>query len=290
MKKANTGWDELVRMWLHGTPESTQYVYRPVIQHFLLTVKKKQINRIGVKELQNYADEFAGQKPRTIKRKLTTVSSLFNFAEKLGIIRWNPCRALRLPKIPSDLAERILPAEEIHRMIKMEPDRRNKVLLTILYVAGIRASEASGLRWIDCQQRKDGGQITVLGKGQKMRSIRLSSKTWQALQSIKPDDARPQDPVFLCDTKTKRKGPDEVLKLPLSRMRISTIVREAAERAGIEAHVSAHWMRHGHATHAMDNGVPLALISQTLGHESIESTARYLHANPDQSSATSFKI
>jgi integrase/recombinase XerD len=277
-----SNWDELIAMWLHGMPASTQSVYRPVIQHFRLTVGRKPIGRIGLKELQQYADQFVHQKPRTIARKICTVKSLWEFAEKTGVIRFNPARALRTPKIPSDLAEKILPADMIRKMIRMEPKSRNKVLLTILYAAGIRASEAVGLRWMDCVRRKGkGGQITVLGKGSKTRSIVLSPKTWNTLLSIKPKDAKPKDPVFV-----SREGENK----PLDRTHVSRIVREAAERAGIEAHVSAHWLRHGHATHAMDNGVSLPLIAQTMGHESLETTARYLHVNPDASSAAYFNI
>jgi integrase/recombinase XerD len=179
------------------------------------------------------------------------------------------------------LAEKILEAKDIKRMIHMEPDPRNRVLLRVLYGAGIRASEASGLRWMDLQERKEGGQITVLGKGAKTRSILLSQKTWDSLQSIRPANAKPEWPVFV-----SREGSTDAI----DRTRVSHIVTEAAVRAGIEAKVSAHWMRHGHATHALDAGTDLTVISRTLGHQSIVTTMRYLHARPNQSSATSLGV
>ena len=62
------------------------------------------------------------------------------------------------------------------------------------------------------------------------------------------------------------------------------IVRTAAERVGIEAPVSPHWFRHAHASHALDRGAPIHLVQATLGHASITTTGRYLHARPADSS------
>ncbi len=63
------------------------------------------------------------------------------------------------------------------------------------------------------------------------------------------------------------------------------IVREAAHRVGIEGNVSPHWLRHSHASHSLERGAPIHLVQKTLGHSSIATTGRYLHANPADSSA-----
>jgi integrase/recombinase XerD len=65
------------------------------------------------------------------------------------------------------------------------------------------------------------------------------------------------------------------------------IVRRAAERAELEAQgkVSPHWLRHAHATHALEPGAPIHLMQATLGHASVATTRRYLHARPTDSSA-----
>ena len=62
------------------------------------------------------------------------------------------------------------------------------------------------------------------------------------------------------------------------------IVRQAAARASIDLAVSPHWMRHAHASHALDRGAPIHLVQATLGHASITTTGRYLHARPKDSS------
>ncbi len=61
--------------------------------------------------------------------------------------------------------------------------------------------------------------------------------------------------------------------------------RQAAARAGIDGKVSPHWLRHAHASHALERGAPVALVLDTLGHSSVSTTNGYLHARPNDSSA-----
>lgn len=63
------------------------------------------------------------------------------------------------------------------------------------------------------------------------------------------------------------------------------IVGRPAWRAGIGKAVSTHWLRHAHASHALDRGAPIHLVQSTLGHASVATTGRYLHARPADSSA-----
>lgn len=70
-----------------------------------------------------------------------------------------------------------------------------------------------------------------------------------------------------------------------ARVQEWNIVRQAADRAGIEKNVSPHWLRHAHASHALDRGAPVHLVKDTLGHASLATTSRYAHANPGDSSA-----
>jgi integrase/recombinase XerD len=71
----------------------------------------------------------------------------------------------------------------------------------------------------------------------------------------------------------------------LDRGRVRTIVRAAAERAGIAGPVTTHFLRHSHASHSLDHGAPLSPVRGTLGHASISTTSAYLHARPGDSSA-----
>ncbi|PSB24244.1 tyrosine-type recombinase/integrase [Chlorogloea sp. CCALA 695] len=73
-------------------------------------------------------------------------------------------------------------------------------------------------------------------------------------------------------------------------MQVNRIVKAAAKRVpGLEEtvaeNVSPHWLRHAHASHAMDRGAPVHLVKETLGHAKIATTERYLHARPTDSSS-----
>jgi integrase/recombinase XerD len=269
-------WSHMIGMWLHGRPQSTCGIYRPEVAKFGERVGWKPIGQINLEDLQNYAIELMpDQKPRTIRRKLATVKSLLTFCHRTGLIAFNPGAALRMPAAPNDLAEKILTEKQVRQLIASEPNRRNKILLRVLYSSAIRASEAAGLRWVDVRPRNERtGQITVLGKGGKTRTIKLPAKVWQSLEGIRPKNAAPEQPVF-----QRADGG------PMDRTFVTKIVARAAHRANIRLRVSSHWLRHAHASHSLARGAPLVLIQRTLGHTSLDTTNRYLHINPEDSSS-----
>ena len=147
----------------------------------------------------------------------------------------------------------------------------------LLYASGMRISELCGLSWRDLQPAGDTGQVTVFGKGGQTRAIRLPCSVWRQLVSLKPADAAPPDPVFLSGKPpgTRRLQPRTALR----------IVRAASKRANLDEPVSPHWLRHAHASHALDRGAPIHLVQATLGHANINTTSLYLHARPQDSSS-----
>jgi integrase/recombinase XerD len=159
-------------------------------------------------------------------------------------------------------------------MIALERVPRNRAILLTLYAGGFRVSEVCDLNWSDLQGRDTAGQITVFGKGGKTRTILMPESVWNALMSLR-GDAKDNAPVF-----RSRKGGH------LDESQVWRIVRQAARRAGIEKEVSCHWLRHAHASHALDRGAPIHLVQATLGHSSISTTGRYLHARPTESSSS----
>ena len=145
-------------------------------------------------------------------------------------------------------------------MIGLGPNKRNRALLKLLYVAGLRVSKVTQLQWFSLQPRDIRGQVLVYGKGSKTRAI--------------------DEPVF---TSRKKNG-------HLKEMQVNRIVKAAAKRVpGLEQTVadavSPHWLRHAHASHAMDRGAPVHLVKETLGHANIATTGRYLHARLTDSSS-----
>src|SRR6185437_9758107 len=148
-----------------------------------------------------------------------------------------------------------------------------RVLLRLLYAAGLRVSEACGLLWRNCRARGDAGQITVFGKNGRTRSIALTAPVWNELNQLR-GTAGAEEPVF-----RSRGGKS------LDRGRVRVILRRAAQQAGVNEPISPHWLRHAHASHALDHGAPIHLVQATLGHCSVATTSSYLHARPGDSSA-----
>ncbi|MEN6371749.1 MAG: tyrosine-type recombinase/integrase [Armatimonadota bacterium] len=205
---------------------------------------------------------------------MSAVKSFLSFAYRIGYTPFNVGAPVKAPSVKNRLAERILSESDIQRIIALEPNTRNRVLLTLLYASGGRVSELCALTWKDTQERKDGGQVTLYGKGGKTRAVLLSEPTWKTLQSIRID-TDPESPIFV-----SRKGRGH-----LDTSQVHRIVRAAARRAGIESNVSPHWFRHAHASHALDRGCPIHLVQATLGHASVATTGKYTHARPNESSS-----
>jgi site-specific recombinase XerD len=263
----------LIEIWLHGRSPHTQRAYAADVAR-LLSRTGKPLAALTLADLQSFADSLAGLSPASRYRALSAVKSLLAFAHRTGYLPFDVGGALRLPIIRGRLAERILPEAGVHRMLSLEPNERNRAILTLLYASGVRVSELCGLRWRDVQASGDSAQITVFGKGGKTRAIRLPASVWKLLADLRAG-AGDGAPVF----RSRKKGG---ALMPVAVLRV---VRRAARRAGIDAPVSPHWLRHAHASHALDRGAPIHLVQATLGHASITTTGRYLHARPADSSS-----
>ncbi|BAZ39448.1 integrase family protein [Calothrix sp. NIES-4101] len=261
---------KLIDMWLHGRPLSTQSEYRRDIKCFL-EFTEKPLPEQKLEDLQRYAVmlQTKNLKERTIKRKINTIKSLFSFAAKLQYIRFNVAAALRLPKTEYTIAPRILPQREILKLINAAQSPRDTAILKLLYATGMRVSELCGLNWEDFIERDDGQiQVSILGKGGKRRIVLVPDSAWVAVESL----GRGEGAVFL-SSKAKR----------CDRTTIHRIIKAAAVKSGINPKISAHWLRHANASHALSRGASIALVKETLGHSSIAITDVYVHANPNDS-------
>lgn len=267
---------QLVALWLKShASEHTRRAYAADVQRLLTHTGGKPLAATTLADLQGFADSLidgdlsAGSRKRTIN----AIKSLLSFGQKIGYLPFNVGAAIKAPKPKNTLAQRILSEAEVHSMIALTTNHRDQVLLRLLYASAGRVSEVCALTWQDAQASGDSGQVTLFGKGEKTRAVLLSKATWQALTSLK-GDARPTDPIFV-----SRKGGH------LDASQVHRIVRAAARRAGITGNVSPHWLRHSHATHALDRGAAATLVRDTLGHSSLSTTSMYAHARPSDSSA-----
>jgi site-specific recombinase XerD len=265
--------DQLVHLWLHGRSLHTQRAYRVDVNRFQRGAGKP-LPTVTLRDLQHFSDSLTNLSPASRYRVLSSVKSLLSFGHRIGYLPFDVGRPLRLPALRSRLAERILAEAEVHRILSLEPNPRNRALLLLLYASGIRVSELCGLRWRDVQTNGNGAQVTVFGKGGKTRAIQIPASVAGLLTRLHPEAAG-DEPVF-----RSRKG-----GRPLRTAAVLRVVRQAAKRAGIELAVSPHWLRHAHASHALDRGAPIHLVQATLGHASVSTTGRYLHARPNDSSS-----
>lgn len=271
--------DQLIlKMWVAGKSINTQKNYL-VDAAKLFAFINKPLERMTLEDLQGFAADLEkrGLAASSRKRILASVKSLFTFASQGGIghIQYNVAAAIRLPRAKETINERILTEEQVARLIAAAKAGRNRLLVELLYLVGMRAEELSTLCWRDTHADGDGGFLTLFGKGRKTRNLRLEADAWKMLSDWR-NGAADSSPIFV-----SRNGG------AISTVQIWRIVSEAATRAGFEA--STHWLRHSHSTHALDHGCDLRVLQMSLGHASIQTTEIYLHSRPKQSSGAFLK-
>lgn len=267
---------QVIELWLSTkTSTHTRRAYASELARFLESTRKT-LAEVTLADLQRWTRESMPQLSTASRnRAITAVKSLFTFAHETGYLRLNPAVAVKTQPNRDSLAQRILTEDETRRIVEAAKPGRDRILIRLLYASGMRVAELCGLSWIHVQPRKpgQGGQITVFGKGGRTRSILLPDTVWIQLQTLR--QAENEGPVF-ANPRTER---------ALDQSQIRRIVYAAARSAGLKSKVSPHWMRHAHASHALDHQAPLHLVQATLGHASIATTGRYLHARPTDSSA-----
>lgn len=274
----------LIGLWLRGKSPSTTEAYardiRDFIEHVRLPIDEVQLHHVW-----SWVDslEARGLSIASRSRKLAALKSLFSFGHRVGYLPFNVGAAAQLPSIPDLLAERILAEEDIVDLLAGAQSPRDAVILRLFYASGARVSELASLKWSGVTQRKirggtSAGQIMLVGKGSKSRSVLVSTDTWKVLSDFHEIEraagfGSPGDAVF----RSSQGG-------HLTRQTLWRAVKKAARAAGVNELVSPHWLRHAHASHALDHGAPTHLVKETLGHKSLATTSRYTHARPDDSS------
>ena len=290
----------LVQLWLHGKSTNTRDAYERDLRSFV-DFADVPLSRLTLQHVQDWSDELteAELAASTRARKLSAIKSLLSFGHKLGYLTYNVGAAVSPPKQKDTLAERILPEAAVHRVLAIADahaengsfvQRRNALSVRLFYASGGRVSELAGLCWRDCVERslergRHTGQVTLFGKGGKTRRVLLSADTWAVLDAHRQREvaegrAQADGPVL----RSRKAGGDGSAR-PLTRQQLWRVVKGLAKQAGLPDAVSPHFFRHAHASHALDRGAPPHLVQQTLGHASLQTTSRYAHARPDDSSA-----
>ena len=216
----------------------------------------------------------AGQTLTSARQTMLRVKSLLSYGHRLGYLQFNAGAVLKAPADTRSVAQRIVTEVEMGLLIRSAPSRRDRILIEVGYAAGLRISELVGLSWSHVIVRADGNvQLDVIGKGNKVREVLLPEAVGRSLLSLR-GNAGTNDPVFLSRKLGGR----------LTERAVNFMFKRAAAEARIDPRFSAHWLRHAHASHAIDRGAPMPVVQATLGHGNIAVTSRYLHARPGDSS------
>jgi len=221
-------------------------------------------------------------KPRSFNRRISAVSSLYRWASEptrsavTGIPR-NPlprrCTYV-VPKLAKPMSEDDLGmvlATIANAANSSATARRDFVMVKGSYLLGCRVSELCRLRWRDIEPVEGGGQIDLLGKGSKARTVRVSAETLLLFEGL--GRGEPDDWVF---PSNRREG-------PMTRQGIAA--RMAKWGRAADVHLYPHRCRHTHATHSIRRGVDVFTLQATLGHSSASTTGGYVAANPGDSSS-----
>ena len=271
--------EALISRWLFGRSRHTQQAYRADVA-VVLAIAGKPLAELTLDDLQAVSTRLqhpqAGTRdlaPATVARRLTGIKSLLKFAHETGALQQDVGRALRLPRRPNTLAERIVDQEAMQALLVAAETPRDRALVAVLYGGGLRVAEVVALQWRDLVRREGAGQITIReGKGGRSRVVRVPPAAWSALLAIRSTT----DLEAFVFTGYKDQ--------PLTTRQAQRVVKAAAVRAGLPEAFSPHWARHAHASHSLEAGASLRLVQETLGHSSISVTEKYLHVRPDSSS------
>ncbi len=261
---------EIIRFWISQKAQTTQKTYIMVARQFL-TFAGKELRDIKLEDLLLWLESFQlrGKSQNTINNKLAAIKSLFSFGVKTGYLSANPASMIKTAKAKDALNERILMAEEVKQLINAAKNERNRLILVLLYILGLRISELVGLNWSDFQPNDESVTVTIFGKGHKTRTLLITHQLWKQLKQLTRSDQT--EAVFLSRFGNR-----------LDRHAIHRLIKKAVEKSGINPHTSAHWLRHAHACHSLNNGAGIDLVMKSLGHSSLAVTSRYLHVQPSE--------
>jgi len=169
----------------------------------------------------------------------------------------------------------VMSIDEMKRLLAVASSLKTRVLLSLGYGCGLRASEIVRLKVKHIDRALSIIRIEQ-SKGRKDRNVMLSDemldllRQWWKVRSSRHDAGIPLQERWLFPSR-KSAG------RPMTTRQLNRLFHEAAEAAGIKKGVTPHTLRHSFATHLLDQDTNLRKIQLLLGHEKLETTARYLH-------------
>ena len=241
----------------------------------------EDVNFSKIRDYLHFIKRF-DYKKTTIARKIASLRTFYKYLYRERKVESNPAMSLNNPKRDKSLPKFLTPdeVEQILNNTKIETPAgyRNRTILELLWAAGMRISELSGLNFGDLNLEQN--EIRVFGKGSKERIIlitdRAKSYLERYIQTARPliakgfDIGEPDEnsPVFINNTGYR-----------LQTRTVRNAINEIVERISLPKHVTPHVFRHSFATHLIENGADLRVVQELLGHASISNTQIYTHVS-----------
>jgi integrase/recombinase XerD len=274
-----------------GLAANTLASYRRDLRRYLVHLASRDVTEPdGVTEpdvsaflvaLREGDEEHPALAPNSAARAVVAVRGLHRFLLREGLAAADPARGVRPPSPPKRLPKAIS-VEEVEALLAAagadETPRalRDRALLELLYGCGARISEAVGLDVDELDM--ESGTVRLLGKGSKERVVPVGSYARAAVSAYlvrgRPAlaGAGTGTPALFLNARGGR----------LSRQSAWTVLRAAAQRAGVRKEISPHTLRHSFATHLLDGGADVRVVQELLGHASVTTTQVYTLVTVDR--------
>jgi integrase/recombinase XerD len=214
---------------------------------------------------------------RTVARHISSIRSFHQFLIRERVVDNDPTVHLEMPQMEKKLPN-ILSIEEVDALMQAPAlnkanGLRDRAMLELLYASGMRVSECINLDIEDVNLTM--GFVKCYGKGGKERIIPLGKTALGAckeyLENARGELAKPEvktDSLFI-NQRGKR----------LTRQGFWKLLKQHAQKAGIQRELTPHTLRHSFATHLIENGADLRAVQEMLGHADISTTQIYTHVS-----------
>lgn len=209
-------------------------------------------------------------------RKYACLKGFLRWLHEEKVLRQDHSAEVVCPKVPQKVPHFLSMDEAMALIESLKNEKtarrdRDLALILLLYGAGLRVSEACGLRW--SQVNVKDRTLIVKGKGGKERKVAMVRLLAEALRRL----PRLSEYVFPSESKINHH---------LDSRAAYEIVRRAGGRAGLLKPLHPHALRHSFATHMLSSGTDLRILQELLGHESLTATQKYLHLSVESLSRT----
>jgi len=265
-----------------GLSSNTLAAYGGDIDKFLLFLSQEKTSWRKTRESHLvkfiHGESKSGLSARSLARLISVLKAFFRFLLLDGRLDKNPTIHLTSPKswlsLPKYLSE-----SEVKQLLE-QPDPtdphglRDRAMLEVMYASGLRVSELVGLRLLDVHLKDE--FVLCRGKGGKERIVPLGTSAVSAvaryLEKARGDFSKGAgESLFL----TRRGG-------PFTRQGFWKMLKGQARKAGLQAKVHPHVLRHSFATHLLDHGADLRSVQMMLGHSQITTTQIYTHVSRER--------